>query len=130
LGFDVGRLLVSFDPSVDVRIEGNQESVGSILKNDFDPLRIVFMIEEGDILFDQFDGGLIDSAVKGDGSVTVHFTAGTKAEEIQEVFRSGSQEVKVLGIPIPGGFFCRTMNGPMIGLITPLFEPFIEVGQR
>ena len=128
--FDLGAFFVSFDPSVDVRIQGNQESIGLILKNDFDPLRIVFMIEEGYILFDQFDGGFINSAVKGDGSVTVYFTSGTKAEEVQEVFRNGSQEVKVLSIPIPGGFFCRAMNGPMIGLITPLFEPFIEVGQR
>ena len=129
MGFDIGALLVSFDPGIDVRIEGDEESIGLILVKDFDPLGIVFVIEEIDIFFDQFYGGLIDSAVQGDGSVPVHFSSGTDAEEVREIFGSGPQEVKVLGIAIPGRFFCRAMNGSMIGLVTPLFEPFVQVGR-
>ena len=36
----------------------------------------------------------------------------------------------MLGVAIPGGFFCRAMDGSMIGLITPLFEAFVQGGQR
>jgi hypothetical protein len=130
LRFDVGVLLVSFDPSVDMRIEGNQESIGLILKNDFDPLRIVFMIEEGYILFDQFDRGFINSAAQRDSSVAIDFTSGTGSEEVGEIFGGGPKKVKMLGIAIPRGFPCGAMNCSMIGLITPLFEPFVQDGQR
>jgi hypothetical protein len=75
LGFDVGALGVSFDSGVDMGVEGDEESIGLILIKDFDPLRIVFVIEEIDIFFDQFDGSFIDSAVKGDGSVAVDFSS-------------------------------------------------------
>jgi len=72
-------------------IEGDQEPVGLILVKDFDPLEIVFVIEEIDIFFDQFYGSLIDSAVQGDGSVTVNFTSGTDTEEVREILGSGPQ---------------------------------------
>jgi hypothetical protein len=111
-------------------IERDEEPIGLILVKNFDPLGIVFVIEEIDIFFDQFYGSLIDSSVQGDGSVAVHFTSGTDAEEVREIFGSGPQEVEVLGIAIPGRFFGGPMNGSMIGLVTPLFEPFVEVGQR
>lgn len=103
--------------------------MGLILIEDFDPLGIVFTIEEIDILFDQFHGGLIDSSVQRDRSVPVDFSSGSSAEEVREVFGSGPQEMEVLDIPIPRRLFGRTMNGSMIGLITPLFEPFIQVSQ-
>ncbi len=109
-------------------IEGDEESIGLILIDDFDPLRIGLVIEEIDIFFDQFHGGLIDSAVKGDGSVAVDFSSGPGAEEIREIFWGGSEEMKVLGVAIPRCFFRRAMNGSMIGLITPLFEPFVQGG--
>jgi len=125
---NVGAIRVSFDPGIDMRIEGDEESIGLILIEDFDPLGIGLVIEEVDIFFDQFDGGLIDSAVKGDGSVTVDFSSGAGAEEVGEVFGSGSQEMKVLGVPIPRGFFRRAVEGSMIGLVTPLFEPFVQGG--
>jgi hypothetical protein len=100
-----------------------------ILVKDFDPLGIVIVVEKIDILFDQFHRGLIDSAMQGDRSVPVDFTSGTNTEEVREVFRSRPQKVKVPGIAVPGRFFCRAMNGSMIGLITPLFEPFVQVGK-
>ncbi len=128
--FDVGALSISFDSGVDMGIEGDEESIGLILVKDFDPLGIVFVIEEIDIFFDQFHGGLIDSSVQGDGSVTVDFSSCPGAEEVREVFGSGSQEVKVPGVTIPRCFFGRAMDGSMIGLIRPLFKPFVEVGQR
>ncbi len=109
-------------------IEGDEESIGLILIEDFDPLGIVFVIEEIDIFFDQFHGGFIDSAVKGDGSVAVDFSSGAGAEEIGEFFGGGPQEVKVLGVTIPRCFFRRAMDGSMIGLVTPLFEPFVQGG--
>jgi len=124
----VGALGVSFDSGVDMGVEGDEESIGLILIKDFDPLRIVFVIEEIDIFFDQFDGSFIDSAVKGDGSVAVDFSSGPGAEEIREIFGGGSEEMKVLGVAIPRCFFRRAMNGSMIGLITPLFEPFVQGG--
>ena len=111
-------------------IEGDEEPIGLILIKDFDPLGIVFVIEEIDIFFDQFDGGFIDSSMQRDGSVAVDFSSGSGAEEVREVFGSGPQEVKVLGIAIPRCFFGRAMNGSMIGLITPLFEPFVEGGSE
>lgn len=128
LGFDVGALGVSFDPGVDMGVEGDEESIGLILTKDFDPLRIVFVIEEIDIFFDQFDRGFIDSSVKGDGSVAVDFSSGTGAEEIGEVFGGGSEEVKVLGVAMPRCFFRRAMDVSMIGLIDPFFPPLIESG--
>ena len=88
------------------------------------------MIEEIDIFFDQFHGGLINSSVERDSSVTVDFSSCSGAEEVREIFGSGPQEVKVPGIPIPRRFFGGAMDGSMIGLITPLFKPFVEVGQR
>jgi hypothetical protein len=109
-------------------IEGDEESIGLILIKDFDPLGVLFMIEEIDIFFDQFHGSLIDSAVKGDGSVTVDFSSGTGAEEVREISGSGPQKMKVLGVAIPGCFFRRAMDSSMIGLITPLFEPFVQGG--
>jgi hypothetical protein len=130
LRFDVGALGVAFDPGVDMGIEGNEESIGLILVKDFDPLGIVLMIEKIDIFFDQFDGGFIDSAMKGDGSVPVDFTSGPDAKEIGEVFRGGPQEVKVLGVAVPRGLFRRAMDASMIGLVTPLFEPFVESRER
>ena len=126
--FDVGALRVTFDPGVDMGIEGDEESMGLILINDFDPLGIVFVIEEIDVFFDQFDGGFIDSAVKGNGSVAIDFTSGPGTEEVREVFGGGPQEVKVVGVAIPRGFFGRTMDGSMIALVTPLFEPFVQEG--
>ena len=111
-------------------IKGDQEPVGLILVKDFDPLGIVVMIKEVYIFFDQFDGGFVDSAVQGDGSVTVNFTSGTDTEEVREILGSAPQEVKVPGVTVPGCFFGGAMNGSMIGLITPLFEPFVKVGQR
>ena len=89
--FDLGTLFVSFDPRVDVGVKGNEEPIGLILVKDFDPLGIVIVVEEIDILFDQFHGGLIDSAMQGDRSVTVHFTSGTGAEEIGEILGRGSE---------------------------------------
>ena len=106
-------------------IEGDKESVRLILIKDFDPLGVVFVIEEIDIFFDQFYGGLIDSSVKSNGSVAVHFSSGSGAEEVREVFGGGPQEVEVPSVTIPRRFFCRAMDGSMIGLITPLFEPFV-----
>ena len=111
-------------------IEGNEEPIGLIFVKEFDPQGIVFVIEEIDILFDQFDGGLIDSAVKGDGAVPVDFTSGPEAKEIGEVFRGGPQEMKVVGIAVPRGLFGRAMDASMIGLITPLFEPFVQDRER
>ena len=128
MGFEVGALRVSFNAGVDMGIEGDEESIGLILVEDFDPLGIGFVIEESGIFFDQFDGGFIDSAVKGDGSVAVDFTSGTGTEEVGEVFGGGPQEMKVVGVAIPRGFFCCTMDGSMIGLVTPLFEPFVQEG--
>ena len=123
---DVGAVSVSFDPGIDMRIEGDKEPIGLILINDFDPLGIGFVIEEIDVFFDQFDGGFIDSSVKGDGSVAVDFSSGTGAEEIGEVFGGGSEEVKVLGVAMPRCFFRRAMDVSMIGLIDPFFPPLIE----
>ena len=123
--FDVGALRVSFDPGIDMGIERDEEPIGLILMKDFDPLGIVLVIEEIDIFFDQFHGGFIDSAVKRDGSVAIDFSSGTGAEEVGEVFGRGSQKVKVLGVPIPRCFFRCAMNIAMIGLVTPLFEPFV-----
>ena len=97
---------------------------------DFDPLGIVWVIKEVDIFFDQFHGGFIDFSVQGDGSVAVDFPSGPGAKEVREVLGSGPQKVKVLGIPIPRGFFCGAMNRSMIGLVTPLLEPFVQGGQR
>ena len=128
LRFDVGALCVSFDPGIDMGIEGDEEPIGLILIKDFDPLGIVLVIEEIDVFFDQFHGGFIDSSVKGDRSVAVDFSSGPGAEEIGEIFGGGPQEVKVLGVPIPRRFFGRAMDGSMIGLITPLFEPFVQGG--
>ena len=128
--FDVGALGVSFNPGVDMGIKRDEESIGLILMKDFDPLRIVFMIEEVDIFSDQFDGGLIDSSVQGDGSVSIDFTSGSGAKEVREVFGGGPQEVKVLGVAIQGRFFCRAMGGSMIGLITPLFESLVQGRKR
>jgi hypothetical protein len=128
LGFKVGALRVSFNAGVDMGIEGDEESIGLILIKDFDSLGILFMIEEIDIFFDQFHGSLIDSAVKGDGSVAVDFSSGTGAEEVREIFGGGSQEVKVAGVTIPRCFFRCAMDGSMIGLITPLFEPLVQGG--
>jgi len=130
LRFDVGALGVSFDPGIDVGIKGNEKPIGLILVKDFDPLGIVLVIEEIDIFFDQFDGGFIDSSVQCDGSVPVDFTSGPDAKEIGEVFRGGPQEVKVLGVSIPWGLFRRAMDGSMIGLVTPLFEPFVQGRER
>jgi len=128
LRFDIGALSVSVDPSIDMGIEEDEESIGLILVKDLDPLRIVFVIEEGDVFLDQFYGGFIDSAVKRDGSVTVDFSSGPGAEEVREISGSGPQEVKMLGEPIQRGFFCRAVEVSMIGLVTPLFNPFIEGG--
>jgi hypothetical protein len=129
LRFDVGTLLVSFDPSVDVGVKGHQESIGLILKDDFDPLRIVLMVKEVYILFDQFDGGFINSAVERDGSVAIDFTSGASAEEVGEIFGGGSEKVKMMGITIPRGFLCGAMNRSVIDLIAPSFEFFIEDGK-
>ena len=126
--FDLGALSVSFDPGVDMGIEGDEESIGLILIKDFDPLGIVLVIEEIDIFFDQFHGGFIDSSVKRDGSVAVHFTSGPGTEEVGEVFWGGPQEMKVVGVATPRGFFGRPMDGSMIGLVTPLFEPVVQGG--
>jgi hypothetical protein len=125
LGFDVGALCISFDPGIDMGIERDEEPIGLILMKDFDPLGIVLVIEEIDIFFDQFHGGFIDSSVKSDGSVAVDFSSGSSAEEVGEVFGGGPQEMKVVGVAIPWGFFGRPMDGSMIGLVTPLFEPFV-----
>ena len=126
--FDIGALRVTFDPGIDMGIEGDEEPIGLILVKDFDPLGIVLVIEEIDIFFDQFNGGFINSAMKRDGSVAVNFSPGPGAEEVEEILGRGPQEVKVLGIPIPGCFFGGAMDGSMIGLVTPLFEPFVEGG--
>ncbi len=128
--FDIGAFSVSFDPGVDMGIEGHEESIGLILIKDFDPLGIVLVIEEIDIVFDQFHGGFIDSSVKRDGSVPVHFTSGTGTEEIGKIFGSDPQEVKVVGVTIPRCFFRCAMDVSMIGLVTPLFEPFVQGSQR
>ena len=130
MGFDVGALCISFDPGIDMGIERDEEPIGLILMKDFDPLGIVLVIEEIDIFFDQFHGGLIDSAVKGDGSVAVDFSPGPGTEEVGEVFGGGSQEMKVVGVAIPRGFLGRPMEGSMIGLVTPVFEPLVQGGQR
>ena len=123
---DVGAVRVSFDPGVDMGVERNEESMRLILIKNFDPLGIVFVIEEIDIFFDQFDGSFIDSAVKGDGSVAVDFSSGTGAKEIGEISGSRPQEVKVLSVAIPRCFFRRAMDVSMIGLIDPFFPPLIE----
>ena len=126
---DVGTFRVSFNSSIDMGIEGNQEPIGLILMKDFDSLGIGLVIEEVYISFDQFDGGFIDSAVKRDGSVAVDFPSGSGAEEVGELFGGGPQEVKVLGVPIPGCFSGGAKDGSMVGLITPVFESFVESGQ-
>ena len=76
LRFNVGALCISFDPGIDMGIERDEESIGLILIRNFDPLGIVFVIEEIDIFFDQFYRGLIDSSVQGDSSIAVHFSSG------------------------------------------------------
>jgi hypothetical protein len=100
------------------------------LIEDFDTLGISFVIEEMDIFFDQIDGGFIDSAMEGNGSVAVDFSPGPGAQEVREVFGGRPQEVEVPGVAIPGCFLGGAMDGLMIGLIAPLFEPFVEIGQR
>jgi len=121
---------VSFDPGIDMGIEGDKEPIGLILIKDFDPLGIVFVIEEIDIFFDQFHGGLINSSVERDSSVTVDFSSCSGAEEVREISGSGSQEVKVVGVTIPRCFFRCAMDVAMVGLVTPLFEPFVQGAQR
>ena len=128
MGFEVGALCVPLDPSIDMGIEGDEESVGLILIKDFDALGIGFVIEEMDIFFDQIDGGFIDSAMKRNGSVTVDFTPGPGAKEIGEIFGGRSEEVKMPGVTIPGRLLGGAMDGSMVGLITPVFEPFIQGG--
>jgi len=130
LRFDVGTFGISFDPGIDMGIEGDEEPIGLILIKDFDPLGIVLVIKEVDIFFDQFHRGFINSSVQGDGSVSVNFTSCPGAEKVREIFGSGPQEVKVPSVAVPRGFFGGAMDGSMIGLITPLFKPFIQVGQR
>ena len=111
-------------------IEGDEEAIGLILVKEFDSLGILFVIEEIVILFDQFDGGLIDFAVQGDGSVSIHFSSGTDAEEIRKISGDWPEEVEVPSVTIPRRFFGGPMEGSMIGLITPLFKPLVQVRQR
>jgi hypothetical protein len=111
-------------------IEGDEESIGLILVKDFDPQGVVFVIKEIDIFFDQFHGGFINSAMECDGSVAIDFTSGPGAEEIREIFGGGPQEVKVPGVTIPWCLFGGAMDGSMIGLVTPLFEPFVQGRER
>ena len=126
LRFDVDALRVTLNPGVDMRVEGDEEPVGLILINDFDSQGIVLVIEEIDFFLDQFHRSFIGSAVKGDGSVAVDFSSGTDAEEVRKISWGRPQKVKVAGVTIPGSLFGGAMDGSMIGLVTPLFEPFVQ----
>jgi len=88
--FDMGVLGISFNAGVDMGVEGDQETMGLILIKDFDPLGVLFAVEELDIFFDQFDRGFIDTALEGDGTVAVDFPSGPGAEEIGEIFGGGA----------------------------------------
>jgi hypothetical protein len=129
LGFEVGALCVPLNAGIDMGIEGDKESIGLILIKDFDSLGIGLVIEEGDIFFDQIDGSFIDSTLKRNGSVAVDFSPGPGAEEVREVFGGRSHEVKMPGVTIPRRLLGGAMSGSMIGLITPVFEPFIQGGE-
>jgi len=88
--FDFRPVSISSNAGVDVEVQGDKKAVGLILIEDFDPLEIVFMIEEMDAFFDQLGGSFVDLSEKGDGSIAVAFSTGSRAEEIGEVVGSGA----------------------------------------
>ena len=66
--------------------------------------------------------------MRGDRSVAVDFSQAPGAEEIREIGRRGPQKMEVLGVTIQRCLSGRGMDGAVIGLITPLGEPFIQSG--
>jgi len=65
LGFgnQLEGMLAAAHPGVDPQVEGLEEAEGMFFEEDFDSGGIVVMVEEGDGLADEWDGGLEEAAV-------------------------------------------------------------------
>ena len=96
----------------------------------FHPEGIVFMIQQGNGLADQGDGGFIEFSVEGDRPVPVHFPDGMEAEVIPQILWRFSDQMGVFEIPGKGRLLCAGVNRGMVLLVDPSPEGLIEFFER
>jgi len=116
--------------AVDVHIQGNEHSMRYSALEGFHPEGLVFMIQEGDGLSDQRDGGLIEFASERDRPIPVHLPADVDAEVIVEIPRRLPKQMGMLEIPVDGGLPRAAVDRRMILFIKPFCKGFIELGKR
>ena len=60
---ELGCVVISADAAVDVEVEGNEESIGGVIEENFHPQGIVLMVEEGYDFTDKTSGCFKKTAV-------------------------------------------------------------------
>jgi hypothetical protein len=105
-----------------VQIHGDQESIGLVAVEGLDPLGLVFMVEQQDLLADQQDGRLIESSIEHDGAVFGDTPTRTDAKVVPEIMGCGPEALHVGG-ETGKGALC---GGAVFALVIDVAEPQIE----
>jgi hypothetical protein len=109
-----------------VQIHRDQESIGLVVIEGLDPLGVVFMVEQQDLLADQRDGRLIESSVEHDGAVFGDASASTDAKVVPEIMGGGSEALHVGGETSKGALCGGTVFALVIDVVEPQIDGLIE----
>jgi hypothetical protein len=71
-------------------IQKGDKPVGSFFPKDFDPRRVMIVIQESDFFTDERNRGFIETAVESHRSVSLHLPKGPFSEEIFQMGRRRS----------------------------------------
>ena len=66
---DQTAVLISFDSTVDLEIDGRQEAIGLVTREHFDPFEFGFVVTQGHLLADEGYRSLKEFPVQTDGTV-------------------------------------------------------------
>lgn len=69
-------------PAVDGHIEGDKHAVGEPFMEGLDSGGIVLVVAQGNLFVDQDNGGFVDPAAQGDGSIPIDLSRGLQPEVV------------------------------------------------
>src|SRR5208283_1716153 len=118
---------VSLCPAVRGQIDGNEESIGLSLEEDFRLLRLFGMEQEGHLFPYQGNGSLKDLSVQADGPVFGHLSPCGLAKMVLEIVRSGSETLHLRGKSGKGSLSRRRVFSLVVDLAQPQIKGLIEV---
>ena len=116
----------SFHPAVRPQVQRNQEPPGAFIEDHLDPLGVMIVIQEHDLLSDQPQRRFVELAVQTHRTVLVDFSSHRSTEVVQEILGRRTQQGQVIQIPSQRALTGRGVLSFLVLLFHPCFEFLVQ----